>query len=168
MKCQSEKFDRCLCYTVTYYLDQKGDEMQAKHGDKVKVHYTLKINGGEVVDSSAGAPPLEFTLGDGRMIPGFEAGVIGMSAGEKKTINIPADLAYGPRNEKMVFEFPKDRCPEGFDPQLGQQIQLNRPDGKSFVATVAGVTEGGYAMDANHPLAGKDLVFDLEIVEISA
>ncbi len=142
--------------------------MQAKHGAKVKVHYTLKINEGEVVDSSAGAPPLEFTLGDGRMIPGFEAGVIGMSAGEKKTINIPADMAYGVRNEKMVFEFPRDRCPEGFDPQLGQQIQLNRPDGKSFVATVTGVTESGYAMDANHPLAGKDLVFDLEIVEISA
>ncbi|MBI4838665.1 MAG: peptidylprolyl isomerase [Nitrospirae bacterium] len=142
--------------------------MQAKHGDKVKVHYTLKINDGEVVDSSAGTAPLEFTLGGGGMIPGFESGVIGMSAGEKKTINIPADLAYGVRNEKMVFEFPKERCPEGFEPQPGQQIQLNRPDGKSFVATVAGVTASGYTMDANHPLAGRDLTFDLELVEISA
>lgn len=142
--------------------------MKAKNGDKVKVHYTLKLDDGEVVESSVGSLPLEFTLGEGKMMPGFENGIIGMTTGEKKTIKVPAEQAYGSRNEMMVFEFPKSRCPEGFDPQIGQQVQMFRPDGKSFVVTVIGTTEGDFTMDANHPFAGKDLTFDLELVEVLA
>lgn len=142
--------------------------MQVKNGDKVKVHYTLRLDSGEVVESSVGITPLEFTLGEGKIIPGFENGVIGMTVGEKKTIKIPYDQAYGPRTENMVFEFPKSRCPEGFDPQIGQQAQMFRPDGKSLVVTVIGFTEEGFTMDANHPLSGKQLTFDLELMEIVA
>ena len=139
--------------------------MQAKNGNKVKVHYTLKVDG-EVVESSAGAVPLEVTLGEGRMIPGFENGIIGMALGESKTITVPAEEAYGHRNENMVFEFSRDRAPQGFEPQIGQMVRMHRPDGSSFTVTVIDVNEKGFKMDANHPLAGKELVFDLELVEI--
>lgn len=140
--------------------------MQAKNGDKVKVHYTLKLDDGKVVESSAGAMPLEFNVGKGEMIAGFENGVIGMSAGESKTITIPVEQAYGHRNENMVFEFSRERAPEGFEPQVGQLVRMHKPDGKSFTVTIIDIAEKGFKMDANHPLAGKDLVFDLELVEI--
>ena len=142
--------------------------MKLKSGDKVKVHYTLKINDGEVVESSFDAMPMEFALGEGKMIEGFEKGIAGMTVGEKKTIQIPSDQAYGTRNESKVFEFPKNRCPEGFTPEVGQMVQMFWPDGKSFMVTVKNLTENGFTMDANHPLAGKDLTFDLELVEIAS
>jgi len=140
--------------------------MNAKIGDKVKVHYTLKLDTGEIVESSWDSLPLEFTLGEGKMIPGFENGVIGMIVGEKKTINVPHEQAYGTRNEAMVFEFPRSRCPEGFDPQIGHQVQMFMPNGQSFVVTVKEITQDGFIMDGNHPLAGKNLTFDLELMEI--
>ncbi len=140
--------------------------MHAKIGDKVKVHYTLKAADGEVIDSSVNASPLEFTLGEGKLIPGFEKGIIGMTPNDSKTITVPPEEAYGHRKEKMVFEFSRENAPEGFDPQIGQLVQLHRPDGNSFKVTVLGITEKGFKMDANHPLAGKDLIFDLELVEI--
>ncbi|MBI4826565.1 MAG: FKBP-type peptidyl-prolyl cis-trans isomerase [Nitrospirae bacterium] len=140
--------------------------MIAKSGDKVKVHYTLKDINNEVIESSRETHPLEFTLGDKHVIPGFDKGVTGMKVGESKTINIPFADAYGPRNEAMIFEFDKSKAPEQFDPAIGQTVKLHRADGMPVMATVIGKTVNGFTMDANHPLAGKDLTFDLELVEI--
>ena len=142
--------------------------MQAKKGDKVKVHYTLKLNGDEIVESSKDSLPLSFTIGEGQMIPGFENGVIGMAPGETKTINIPCAEGYGERDEKLVFTFDKNRAPADFDPQIGQTIKMHRPDGKSFAVTVLERTETGFLMDGNHPMAGKDLTFELELIEIES
>jgi len=140
--------------------------MQAKIGDTVRVHYTLKLEDGEVIESTIGAAPLELTLGDGRIIPGLEKGIIGMSPGETKNLYIPAEEAHGLRDESKVFEFDKSRAPEGFNPVIGEQVRMYRPDGKEFIVTVIDITETGYKMDANHPLAGRDLIFELELVEI--
>jgi len=140
--------------------------MNAKNGDKVKVHYTLKLDNGDVVESSQDSLPLEFILGEGRMITGFENGIIGMIVGEKRTISVPFEQAYGARREEMVFQFPRSKCPEGFDPQIGHQVQMSWPNGQSFVVIVKDVTQEGFLMDGNHPLAGKDLTFDLELIEI--
>ncbi len=140
--------------------------MQAKNGDTVKVHYTLKAANGEVIESSVKATPIEITIGEGKLIPGFENGIIGMTPNDSKTITVPAEEAYGHRNENMVFEFSREKAPAGFEPQIGQAVQLHRPDGNPFTVTVIDITAKGYKMDANHPLAGKDLIFDLELVEI--
>ena len=141
--------------------------MKAKNGDRVKVNYTLKINKDEVVETSAGTVPLEFTVGEKSMIPGFEQGIIGMAIGESKTINVPSAEAYGPRKEDLQFNFDRSKAPESFEPQIGQQVQMHRADGKPCLVTVIGTTEKGYTMDANHPLADKDLIFDLELIEIN-
>lgn len=140
--------------------------MPAKKGDKVKVHYTLKDTNGTLVESSVNSSPIEFTIGEGKVIAGFEKNVVGMKPKDTKTVTIPPEDAYGAREEKKVFEYDKKNAPENFEPQVGQSIQMHRPDGKSFVVTVLRRTEKGFKMDANHPLAGKELVFDLELVEI--
>ena len=140
--------------------------MQAKEGDRVRIHYTLMFDNEEVIESSVGSVPLEFTIGEGKMIPGLENGVIGMRPGETKRIFVPSEEAYGPYDENMVFEFSRDRAPEGFEPYIGQRVQMYRPDGKPFIVTVIDITEDTFKMDANHPLAGKDLIFDLELLEI--
>jgi len=140
--------------------------MQAKKGDRIKVHYTLKLKDGKTVESSHDSKPLECTLGTGEIIPGFENGVIGMAPGESKTVNVPVEDAYGLHNENKIFEFGRERAPQGFEPGIGETVNMNRPDGSSFSATVIGITDKNFKMDANHPLAGKDLVFDLELVEI--
>ncbi len=140
--------------------------MPVKNGDKVKVHYTLKDINGKVVESSANTIPIEFTIGEGKVIPGFEKNIIGMDPEETKTIKVPPEDAYGPHDEKKVFEFDKKNAPEDFSPQIGQSIQMHRPDGKAVIVTIVGRTEKGFMMDANHPLAGKELAFDLELVEI--
>jgi peptidylprolyl isomerase len=140
--------------------------MKADNGNRVKVNYTLKSSKGELIETTSDSDPLEFTLGEKKMIPGFEQGVLGMEPGESRTISIPAAEAYGLRDERLVFEFDRKRAPESFDPCIGQQIRMNRPDGKSFTVTVMNRTEKGYMMDANHPLAGEDLTFDLQLMEI--
>jgi len=140
--------------------------MPAKEGDRVKVHYTLKDINGNVVESSVNSMPIEFTVGEGRVIQGFEKNIIGMKPHDAKTVTILPEDAYGTRDEKKVFEFDKKNAPGDFEPQIGQSIQMHRPDGKSFVVTVLSRTEKGFMMDANHPLAGKELIFDLELVEI--
>ncbi len=140
--------------------------MQVKKGDKVKVHYTLKTEDGEVMESSVGAVPMEFTVGEGKVIQGFDNGVIGMKSGDSKTITVSENEAYGFRDEKKIFEYGKDRIPQGFEPQIGQIVQMHTPDGKGFPVTILGFTDKGFKMDANHPLAGKTLIFDLELVEI--
>jgi len=139
--------------------------MKAKVGDRVRVHYTLRIDD-EVFESSVGANPIEFTIGNGEVISGFEGGVIDMSPGEKKTICILAEDAYGTYDENKVFKFDRRMSPEGFEPEIGQIVQMYRPDGKSFLVTVVEITDDYFKMDANHPLSGKDLTFDLELVEI--
>lgn len=140
--------------------------MQVKHGDRVKVHYTLKDAKGRVIESSKELAPIEFTIGEGKVIPGFEKGILGITLNETKTIIISPEDAYGLRDEKKVFEFERKNAPGDFDPRVGDTVRMHRPDGKTVPVTVIAVTEKGFLMDANHPLAGKELTFELELVEI--
>jgi peptidylprolyl isomerase len=140
---------------------------QAKNGDSVRIHYTGRLEDGSIFDSSAGRDPLEFTIGDGRVIPGFEEAVLGMQTGESKTVTIPADKAYGERNEQLVIEVPRSQVPPDLDPELDQKLQMGGPNGELVVVTVIGLNEEAIVLDANPPLAGKDLVFDLELVGIA-
>ncbi len=139
---------------------------QVKSGDKVKVHYHGKLTSGETFDSSEGREPLEFEVGSGMVIKGFDDGVTGMTVGDKKTINIPFDEAYGPRNPDMVIEMPKDRFPKDLDIEVGMPLGMSDQQGQQFQVTIVEIKEDVVLLDANHPLAGQDLVFDLELVEI--
>jgi len=140
---------------------------QAKQGDAVKVHYTGKLNGGTIFDSSTGGDPLQFTIGQGEMIPGFEQAVIGMNPGESKTFNIPADGAYGPHHEEWILVVERSEIPPNLNPQLGQQLQIRHADGRTTAVIVTDVSESSVTLDANHPLAGKDLTFDIQLVEVA-
>lgn len=139
---------------------------QVKSGDKVKVHYHGKLTNGETFDSSEGRAPLEFEVGSGMVIKGFDDGVTGMVVGDKKTIQIPFNEAYGPRNPDMVIEMPKDRFPEDMKIEIGMPLMMSDGSGQNFQVTVTDIKEEAVTLDANHPLAGQDLVFDLELVEI--
>jgi len=139
---------------------------QAEDGNTVKVHYTGKFEDGTVFDTSADRGPLEFTIGSGQLILGLEQTVIGMSHGESKTVNIPADEAYGQHNAEMLTEIDRSQFPADLNPEVGQHLQLNPPDGQKVMFTVASVSESTVTLDANHPLAGKDLIFDIQLVEI--
>ncbi len=138
---------------------------QAERGDTVRVHYTGTLAGGEQFDSSAGRDPLEFTLGDGMVIPGFESAVTGMTVGESKTFDIPSDQAYGPRRDEMVMQVDRNQFPDHIDPEVGQQLQMQQGN-QAFVVTVAEVNDDAVTLDGNHPLAGQDLTFTIELVEI--
>jgi FKBP-type peptidyl-prolyl cis-trans isomerase 2 len=140
---------------------------QVKSGDKIKVHYHGKLTSGETFDSSAGREPLEFEVGAGMVIPGFDEGVTGMAVGEKKTINIPFGEAYGPRNPEMVIEMPKERFPADMQLEVGMPLGMSDQNGQQFQVTVVEIKEEVVMLDANHPLAGQDLIFDLELVEIA-
>lgn len=140
---------------------------QVKSGDKVKVHYHGKLTSGETFDSSAGREPLEFEVGSGMVIKGFDEGVTGMVVGEKKTINIPADEAYGPVNPDMLMDFPKERFPADMQLELGMQLMMSDPSGQQFPVKVSEIKENVIVLDGNHPLAGEELIFDLELVEIT-
>jgi len=137
---------------------------QAKDGDLVTVHYTGKLNDGSVFDSSEGGEPLRFVLGKGQVIPGFERAVSGMDAGQRKTVTIPAAGAYGPHHPEMVITVPCKNFPIGQAPQAGQRLQLQSPDGQVIAVTATAVTLEMVTLDANHPLAGKDLTFELTLV----
>ena len=139
---------------------------QAKYGDTVKVHYTGKLDDGTVFDASVNGDPLQFTIGSGQIIPGFEQAVVGMNPGESKTVKIPAEDAYGQRREDLVLEIEKSQLPEGLKPEVGLQLQSRQPDGRIIVLTIADISESHVTLDANHPLAGKDLTFDIQLVEI--
>jgi peptidylprolyl isomerase len=139
---------------------------QVKDGDKVRVHYHGKLRSGETFDSSQGREPLEFTVGSGQVIKGFDNGVMGMNVGDKKTVEIPVGDAYGEKSEEMVIEFPKNQFPPDMNPEAGMQLMMNNGQGQSFPVTVTEVKEESVILDANHPLAGQDLIFDLELVEI--
>jgi len=139
---------------------------RAKADDTVKVHYTGKFEDGTVFDSSEGRDPLEFTLGKRMVIAGFEAAALGMSPGETKTVKIPAEEAYGPRHEEMVMEVARASMPVEIEPQVGQVLQIGSSQDQMIQVVVAEVTEESVILDANHPLAGIDLVFEIELVEI--
>ena len=141
---------------------------QAKTGDSVHIHYTGKLTNGEQFDSSEGREPLNFTLGSGMVIKGFDEGVTGMVVGDKKTVNIPAKNAYGDVNPEMIMEFPKSNMPPDMVVTQGQQLVMNSGDGQQIPVTVVAVNEQTLTIDANHHLAGKELIFDLELVKIDA
>ena len=140
--------------------------MKAKANDKVKVHYTGKLTTGEVFDSSEGRDPLEFTVGGGQMIKGFDEAVNGMEMNEKKTVTIPSGEAYGERREELIQEVPKDQLPAEMSPKVGQKLVATNDLGHQTYVNVTAVTEEAITVDANHDLAGKDLVFDIELVAI--
>src|SRR6476620_7578499 len=127
-------------------------QQQVKEGDKVKVHYHGKLRSGETFDSSQGRDPLEFTVGGGQVIKGFDQGVKGMQVGDKRTVEIGVDDAYGQKSQEMIIEFPKDQFPTDMDPQVGQQLMMSNGSGQSFPVTVTEVREGSVVLDANHPL----------------
>ncbi len=139
---------------------------QAKLGDTVKVHYTGSLSDGTVFDSSADRDPLEFTLGQNQVIPGFENNVVGMDAGESKSIEVPADEAYGPHQKELMIELGREHIPENVEIEVNQQLQLVREDGQAFVVRVADFSDSTVTLDANHPLAGEELSFNLQLVEI--
>lgn len=139
---------------------------QVKSGDKVKVHYHGKLTNGETFDSSEGREPLEFEVGSGMVIKGFDDGVTGMVVGEKKTINIPFMEAYGPSSPDMIVEMPKDRFPADMQIEVGLPLVMSDGQGQQFQVRVVEIKDDAVLLDANHALAGKDLIFDLELVEI--
>ena len=140
---------------------------RVKSGDTVKVHYHGKLTDGTTFDSSEGREPLEFEVGSGSVIAGFDTGVTGMTVGEKKTVNIPVDEAYGQKQDDLFMEFPLDRFPEDMQPEVGMQLNMSNGEGQNFPVVIREVREDAVVLDANHPLAGEELTFDLELVEIN-
>ena len=139
---------------------------QVKAGDKVNVHYTGKLDDGEVFDSSLHREPLQFTVGGGDMIAGFDNAVVGMTPGDSKTVTIPAQDAYGPYMEERIMTFEKDKLPEGWDPGMGECVKARRADGHTLTLRVVDIADESVTFDANHPLAGKDLTFEIELIDI--
>ena len=138
----------------------------AQAGDTVRVHYTGKLDDGTVFDSSAGSDPIEFVIGDHQVIPGFEDGVTGMTIGETKTVTIPFDHAYGAYDDGLVLTVPREQFPDHITPEVGEALQLQQPDGEMITVIISEVSDESVTLDANHPLAGEDLTFDLELAEI--
>lgn len=140
--------------------------VEAKNGDTVKIHYKGKLEDGTIFDNSFDREPLEFTIGAGRLIPGFEVAVIGMVPDESKTVTILKDQAYGPYREDLVMALGRDQIPEDMKIERGQQVQVRQEDGRIFPVMVTEISESSVTLDANHPLAGQDLTFELLLVEI--
>ncbi|MEA3471333.1 MAG: peptidylprolyl isomerase [Thermodesulfobacteriota bacterium] len=138
---------------------------EIKHGDTISVNYTGKLESGEVFDSSEGNPPLKFTVGAGQLIKGFDDAVVGMKKGEKKSVTISSENAYGERIDDRVVDFPKTNIPEDMQMTIGMVVQLSDESGRAFPAVVTEINDDAVKMDVNHPLAGKDLIFDIEIAE---
>lgn len=139
---------------------------QVKSGDTVKVHYHGKLTTGETFDSSEGREPLEFTVGSGQVIKGFDDALVNMAVGEKKTVQIPVGEAYGDRREDMIVQYPRQEFPAEMTPEVGMQLNMSDNTGNNFPVLITEVQEDVVVLDANHPLAGKDLIFDLEVVSI--
>jgi peptidylprolyl isomerase len=142
------------------------DNGVVKSGDKVKVDYTGKLTNGDVFDSSKGREPLAFTVGAGQMIQGFDKAVLGMKVSQTKTVTIPAAEAYGPRRDEMVIKVDKSQLPAGMNPKVGDQLGMRHSNGSKMPVTVTSVTDTTMTVDANHFLAGKDLIFEITLVEI--
>jgi len=138
----------------------------AQVGNRVTVHYTGRLTGGTEFDSSAGQEPLEVVLGTGQVIPGFENAIVGMQTGETRTVTIPAEDAYGPHMDELVLCVPRNRMPEDMNPEIGMQLQMQQADGGLVEVVVTSLDEQNITLDANHPLAGQALVFDIQLVTI--
>jgi len=139
---------------------------QAREDDTVRVHYTVKLDNDTIVGSTKDQEPLQFTLGKGQVLPGFEQAVVGMNSGESKTVLVTADQAFGPHLDEMVVAVDRGRLPEGLNPKEGDRIQLQTRSGETVAVGVTGVSESTITIDGNHPLAGKDLIFDIEFIEV--
>jgi len=139
---------------------------EVKAGDTVRIHYTGSLSDGTVFDSSEGKTPLELTVGSGQIIPGLDQALAGMAVGETKTVDVPAEAAYGSHDPDRLQQFPRAQVPDEIPLDVGTTLALRGPDGQSLPVTVAEVTEETVVLDANHPLAGKDLTFAVELVEI--
>jgi FKBP-type peptidyl-prolyl cis-trans isomerase 2 len=137
----------------------------AKDGDRVRVHYTGKLEDGQVFDSSRDGEPLEFTVGAGEVIPGFDEAVRGMSVGEMKTVEIEPENAYGPRRESLVATIERARAQFPVEPQVGMRLALPLQDGNQLEVVVTEITDEQVTIDGNHPLAGEKLIFDVELIE---
>ena len=140
---------------------------KTKNGDAIKIHYTGKLEDGNVFNDSREGQPLEFIVGGGEVMPGIEKGVIGMEPGDTKTIEIPPEDGFGPRRKELVIDFPKSKMPDQITPTLGQRLKMQHPDGGHIELMITDVKEETITLDANHPLAGQTLIFDLELVEIA-
>jgi peptidylprolyl isomerase len=138
---------------------------EVRRGDNVKVHYTGKLTDGTVFDSSEGKDPLEFAVGAGQVIQGFEEGVVGMKVGESKNIEIPAAKAYGERNEEMIMEVPMTHVPPEIKPEIGMRLEVGGQNGEIIRVVIVDITEKSVILDANAPLAGKDLIFEIELID---
>ncbi len=139
----------------------------AEQGKSVKIHYTGTLDDGTVFDTSKGKDPLEFVIGGGKVIVGFEEAVLGMSVGETKEVAIPPEKAYGEREEEMVMTVPRDQVPPDLDIEVGQMLQMGAPSGELVQVVVVDITEKEVTLDANPPLAGKKLNFDIELIEVA-
>ncbi|MDJ0733019.1 MAG: peptidylprolyl isomerase [Nostocaceae cyanobacterium] len=138
----------------------------AKLGDTVKVHYTGKLDDGTVFDSSADREPLQFSIGEGKVISGFEEAVVGMNPGDSKTTTIPSDEAYGPHRPELVMVVEKQQIPADVSVQVGQLLQVSQGNGQTVPVIVTDISDSNVTLDANHPLAGQELTFDIQLVEI--
>ena len=138
----------------------------AKNGNKVTVHYTGKLDNGSIFDTSKDRDPLTFTLGAGEIIPGFEKAVIGMDTGESKTVNVPSDEAYGSHMNELVTVVKLEEFPEKLTPEIGQQLKIPRNNDETLIVSVTDISGSNVTLDANHPLAGKNLTFEIELVEV--
>lgn len=141
---------------------------EVKRGDNVKVHYTGKLADGSVFDSSDGGEPLEFAVGSGQVIQGFEEGVVGMKVGESKVVEIPVAKAYGERNDEMVIQAPIEQVPPDLKPELGMRLEMGGANGEILRVVVVEITDTHITLDANPPLAGEDLTFEIELIECAA
>ncbi len=139
---------------------------QAKQGNTVHVHYTGKLDDGTVFDTSRSRHPLQFTIGKGQVIEGFEQAIIGMNLGESRTLTIPVEHAYGLRRQDMIVTIQRDQLPPDLNPAVGQRLELTQTDDHNVLVTVTAKTDTTLTLDANHPLAGKDLTFDIELLKI--
>lgn len=139
---------------------------QAKTGNHVRVHFTGRLDDGTVFATSAMSEPLEFTLGSSEVLPQIEEAVEGMQIGESKSVYIPSEEAFGPRREDLVQEIPRESLPDGMEIEVGQQLWVDQPNNEPVLVSVADVSAYSVTLDANHPLAGEDLTFDLELVEL--
>jgi peptidylprolyl isomerase len=137
-----------------------------KKGDTVRAHYTGKLEDGKEFDSSLKRQPLQFEVGAGSVIKGFEDAVVGLKQGEKKSVRIPPEEAYGSYDENLLVEMPKTSLPEGVNPEVGMRLQIVNQQGQALPVIVTDILDGSIKLDANHPLAGKTLLFDIEVVEI--
>ncbi|MFO8099064.1 MAG: peptidylprolyl isomerase [Salinibacter sp.] len=140
---------------------------EAKKGDEVQVHYTGKLEDGTVFDTSEEGEPLSFTIGEERVIPGFEEAVTGMEPGDSKTTEVDPEQAYGEHREDMVMEMEKDQIPDEVDPEVGQQLQLRLENGQTVPVLITALGDDSVTIDANHPLAGRTLIFEIELVDVA-